>query len=175
MTNKINQLNGGGRHHRNQTPLLMKTILKIKLALAALLAVACVTFLPATARSGDCNSSIVGLWRVHFLLDNGTEFFQSFKQFHPDRLEYENASFPGASCGGIFKVRADGTVELLHVFWLFDQNGQFIGFARETDIIRVGPSGDHYSGTWHEKDFDLNGNLVGELKGTVHATRLTVQ
>jgi hypothetical protein len=137
------------------------------------LALSCLVF-SAQAQTG--NPSIVGLWRVHFILDNGTESFQSFKQFHPDGLEMEVANVNAIpdSCNGTFKVRADGTVQLFHVGWLIlDQNSP-AGHFRETDIIRVSQDGNHYSGTWHERDFDANGNLVSEEGGTLKATRLTV-
>lgn len=140
---------------------------------AVIIALGLCCVVPA-ARAGD--PSIVGLWRVHFVLANGTESFQSFKQFHPDGLEMEVANVNAIpdSCQGTYKVRADGTVELLHVGWLFlDQNSP-AGHFRETDIIRVSQDGNHYSGTWHERDFDANGNLVSEEGGTLRATRLTV-
>ena len=45
----------------------------------------------------------------------------------------------------------------------------------ETQINTVGPRGEHYSGTWDIKNYDTNGNFLNEQKGTLHATRLTVQ
>jgi hypothetical protein len=148
----------------------MKTHRTIIPAVLIALGLCCVV--PA-ARAGD--PSIVGLWRVHVFFDDGTEFYQSFKQWHADGLEFEVANVNAIpdSCQGTFKVRPDGTVELLHFGWLFDQNGQ-AGHFRETETIRVGQDGDHYSGTWHERDFDANGNLISEEGGTLRATRLTV-
>jgi hypothetical protein len=38
----------------------------------------------------------------------------------------------------------------------------------------VSRDGNSYDATWHEKDYDLDGNLIGEEGGTLHATRLSV-
>jgi hypothetical protein len=129
----------------------------------------CFAFLPA-AQARD--PSIVGLWHTHYF---GDLVFESFEQFHSDGQEFEGANvYPGAFCQGTFKTSANGTVELFHTGWLFDASGNLIGFFNEKQILKVGPGGDHYSGTWHERDFDVNGNFLSEENGTVRATRLTV-
>ncbi len=129
------------------------------------------SLLPAVQAGGD--ASIVGLWRVHYF--SGTvEVFQSFDQWHSDGQEFEVSNIFGISCQGTFKQRADGTVELFHVGWNFDQNGQLTGLFRERQINRVGREGEHYSGTWVVKNYDTNGNFLSEQKGTLRATRLSV-
>ena len=135
------------------------------------LGLGCLSLSPA-ARAGG-GSSIVGLWKVVYL--SGTvEVFQSFDQWHSDGQEFEVSNIFGLSCQGTFKQRADGTVELFHVGWNFDQNGALTGFFRERQINRVGREGEHYSGTWVIKNYDTNGNFLSEDKGTLRATRLSV-
>src|SRR5712692_4413052 len=48
---------------------------------------------------GNRNNSIVGLWHVTYLNPHGTEFFQSFEQWHSDGNEIEVADLgPGVLC-----------------------------------------------------------------------------
>ena len=139
-------------------------------AIVLVLGISCFALPRAAQASGP---SIVGLWRVHYF-SGGAEVFQSFDQWHSDGQEFEISNIFGLSCQGTFKVRPNGAVELFHVGWLFDQNGVLTGYFHETQTNTVGPQGNRYSGTWHEKDYDVNGNLVNEFGGKLTATRLTV-
>ena len=141
-------------------------------ALLIALGLGCLSLSPAVQAGGD--PSIVGLWRVHYFA-GGVEVFQSFDQWHSDGQEFEVANAFGLSCQGTFKVRADGTVQLLHVGWNFDQNGALTGFFRETQTNTVSQDGNRYHGTWNLKNYDVNGNFLSEDKGTLSAIRLSVQ
>lgn len=136
------------------------------------LGLGCLSLSPTVQAGGD--PSIVGLWRVQYF--SGTvEVFQSFDQWHSDGQEFEVSNIFGLSCQGTFKQRADGTVELFHVGWNFDANGALTGYFKETQINRVGPQGEHYSGTWDIKNYDTTGNFLSEDTGTLKATRISVR
>ena len=116
--------------------------------------------------------SIVGLWRVHY---SGDFVFNSFDQWWSDGLEWESADLaPGALCQGVFKQIARQTVKLFHVNWNYDLNGALIGYSYETQIDTLSQDGNSYHGTYHFKDYDVNGHLVSEEKGTLSAKRLSV-
>lgn len=142
-------------------------------ALVIALALGCFSFSPAVrADDRDDGRSIVGLWRVHY---SGDLVFNSFDQWFVGGLEWESADIaPGALCQGVFKQIARQTVKLFHVNWNYDQNGALIGYSYETQIDTLDSNGNAYHGTYHFKDYDVNGNLVSEEKGTLTATRLSV-
>lgn len=144
---------------------------KIIPAVIVALALGCLT-LSATAQTG--NPSIVGLWRVHYFA-GGVEQFQSFDQWHADGLEFEVADLaPGTMCQGVFRQTATGGIELFHTGWNYDGSGNLTGYFNEKQILKVGPKGEHYTGTWDIKNYDNNGNFLSEQTGTLRADRLTV-
>jgi hypothetical protein len=143
---------------------------KIVPAFLIALAFSCLVF-SAAAQTG--NPSIVGLWRVHYF-ENGAQVFQSFDQWHSDGQEFEVVNIFGLSCQGVFRQREDGSVQLFHVGWNYDANGNLSGYFEETQIDKVSPDSQHYTGTWDIKNFDMKGNFLNEDKGTLRATRLNV-
>jgi hypothetical protein len=143
---------------------------KIVPAFLIALAFSCLVF-SAAAQTG--NPSIVGLWRVHYF-ENGAPVFQSFDQWHSDGQEFEISSDFGLSCQGVFRQRQDGSVQLFHVGWNYDANGNLTGYFEETQIDKVSADSQHYTGTWDTKNFDVNGKFLSEDKGTLRAIRLNV-
>ena len=142
-------------------------------ALLTALALTCLCSVTADAGRGDTPqaSTIVGFWHVQY---SGDLVFESFDQWHRDGLEYEVANLFGVSCQGVWKSAANGTVQLFHSGWLFDATGALVGYFNETQINTVIHDGQTYHGTWHEKDYDVDGNFLSEETGTLTATRLTV-
>jgi hypothetical protein len=143
-------------------------------ALLIALGLGCLSLSPAARAENDDEHgpSIVGLWHVFY---SGDLVFESFDQWWSDGLEWESANLgPGVLCQGTFKQRADGTIKLFHVNWNYDQNGVLVGYTNETQIDKLDPSGNSYHGTYHFKDYDVTGHLVSEERGTLRATRLTV-
>ena len=143
-------------------------------ALLTALALTCFVSLTADAGKGEApqaSATIVGLWHVQYHGD--LEGLESFDQWHRDGLEYEVANVFGGSCQGVWKPQADGTVKLFHTGWNFDANGQVIGYFQENQIIAVSADRETYDGTFVFRDYDLAGNQLDELTGTMHATRLT--
>ena len=51
----------------------------------------------------------------------------------------------------------------------------FNGRILETQANTVSPDGSTYSGNFDQKFYDLNGNFLFEVTGTVTATRITAQ
>jgi hypothetical protein len=129
---------------------------------------------PSPAVQADDGRSIVGLWRVHYF--HGTvELFQTFDQWHSDGQEFEVAALaPGAVCQGTFKQTENGTIQLFHVGWNFDQNGLLTGYFKETQTNTVGHDGNTYHGKYDIKNYDTSGNVLNEDTGTLRATRLSV-
>ena len=112
------------------------------------------------------------MWRVHYY-EGGQEVFQTFEQWHSDGTEFEVANIFGISCQGVFK-QTGPTVQLFHTGWNYDANGALVGYFNENQTLTVSTHGQNYDGTWLLKDYDLNGNQLDQLTGTLQATRLTV-
>jgi hypothetical protein len=125
----------------------------------------------ANAGPNATNSSIVGLWHVNYT-SGGELFYEAFDVWHNDGTEFEIANLPPATgnvCMGVWKK--DGqTVELNHVGWAFDNNGNPLGMFTLTEKNVV--NGDTYQGTFDYKAYDVNGTVVQEIKGTLAATRI---
>ena len=68
------------------------------------------------------------------------------------------------------------TVKLFHVGWTpggFPGHPESVRFElRELNTVSV--DGNSFDGTYDQKFFDANGNVVAEDRGTIHATRLSV-
>jgi hypothetical protein len=120
--------------------------------------------------------TIVGLWQLVYTADDGSTFLKSFKTWHADGTEFENAFLPpsaGNICFGVWKEVAHRTVRLHHVGLMFDANGISGTFTvDETDTVE--PGGKTYKGTFDFKAFDPGGHRVAEVKGTTLGTRITV-
>ena len=144
-----------------------------KKIITAFLSTLALSFLVFSAPAQTGNPSIVGLWRVHYF-ENGAQVFQSFDQWHIDGQEFEVANIFGLSCQGVFRQREDGSVQLFHVGWNFDANGNLTGYFEETQIDKVSADSQRYTGTWDIKNFDMNGKFLSEDKGTLNAKRLNV-
>jgi hypothetical protein len=143
-------------------------------ALAFALVLACLGLAPANAKAAG-HQSIVGLWNVHYF-QGVTALFETYDQWHSDGLEFEvNSIAPGAVCQGTYKTLANGTVQLYHVIYTFDANGVFNGRILETQTNTVSADGTTYSGTFEQKIYDLGGNLIVDITGTLTATRVTVR
>ena len=121
-------------------------------------------------------SSIVGLWHVTY--DTGGQlFYESFDQWHRDGTELENPNLPpigGSVCVGVWKLTSNGIVRLNHVGWNFDANGNSTGTFSLTERNVVSAGGNTYQGVFDYKAFDVDGNLLVEVKGTQTATRIKV-
>ena len=134
-------------------------------------------FAQAYRESQTTSTSIVGLWHVQYTSD-GQPFYEALDEWHGDGTEFENANVPpavGNICLGVWKQTENGEARLNHIGWTFDANGNSTGYFTLTETNRVGPKGNAYRGRFDYKQYDVNGKLLGEAKGTQVATRITVK
>jgi hypothetical protein len=125
------------------------------------------------------SASFVGLWHVVYTA-GGEIFNESLDQWHSDGTEFENANVPvagGNICFGVWKTVGTRTVKLHHIGWTYDAgtvafaNGTFT--LNETNV--VAKDGMTYSGEFTFTVYDLTGNQLQQVKGTMKATRITVE
>jgi hypothetical protein len=129
----------------------------------------CFAFLPAA----KADQAIVGLWHNHFVSDY-IRPFETYAQWHRDGLEIESPNFSLGQCQGTWKHTEGRTFKLFHVGWLVGGGplGSVRFELRELNTVSVDKNS--FDGTYDQKFFDANGNLVFEDTGTIHATRLSV-
>jgi hypothetical protein len=132
----------------------------------------------------DSVDRIVGFWKVKLVsegnpgIPDGTVIDDGFTQWHPDGTEILNSSRPAASsnfCLGIWKKTEKFHYTLNHFTLSSDPTNDTLssrGQLREE--IDLDHGGDEYFGTFTIDDYDLSGHLLVHLRGTVHATRITV-
>jgi len=154
----------------NKRKIKMK---KLNITFATILLVlGCFTLSPAV-KAVEGAPGIVGLWLEHYSSDFGPQF-DTYSQWHSDGLEIESPSFSLGQCQGTFKQIGTRTYKLFHVGWLpgGGPNGSVRFELRELNTVSVDKNS--FDGSYDQKFFDANGNLVLEDTGTLHATRLSV-
>jgi hypothetical protein len=146
------------------------------------------------------NASIVGLWHLIYTADSSTsgplpvpvippgppssfQFLESFKTWHSDGTEFENAFMPptgGNICFGVWKDLGDRRVKLHHIGLMFDSMGNisFIFTVDETDAVASNDK--TYKGNFTFKLWPPFFDQVGvgtplqEITGTTAGTRIAV-
>ena len=154
-------------------------------------------------RGEDSNgpASIVGLWHLIYTATDSTsgplpvpvippgppssfQFVETFKTWHSDGTEFENAFLPptgGNICLGVWKDLGDGRVKLHHIGLMFATDGSISNIFTVDETDTVASNGKTYKGNFALKlwppFFDLVGvgTPVQEIKGTTAATRITVE
>jgi hypothetical protein len=128
---------------------------------------------PPVSSAATVDEKIVGTWHVAYTTE-GSPSGQAFIQWHRDRTEWENISFPvlgGNICLGSWKVVDEWHVSRNHWGWLFN-DGVLAGYFNEKETDSLGWDGNSYSG-WNETTFyDLTGKVTMKLSGTAKATRI---
>jgi hypothetical protein len=155
-------------------------------------------------------ASIVGLWHLNYnaTAESGAPIFppvpfpflESFKTWHADGTEFENAFMPPAGgniCFGVWKDLGHGKVKLHHIGVMFGTEGNppaYVGTPPEyvTNIFTVdetdavAPNGKTYSGFFDFRLFSpancansasgyvCTGTPIAEVTGTVFGVRITV-
>ncbi len=142
------------------------------------------------------HGSIVGLWHVLYTGDTDTNFppggldptppftfLESFKTWHADGTEFENAFLPpggGNICFGVWKGLGDHRVKLHHIGLMFAADGSISAMFTVDETDTVSSDGKTYKGSF---DFRLwppsydavgVGTPISEVKGTTSATRISV-
>jgi hypothetical protein len=142
-------------------------------------------------------ATIVGLWHVNY---TGTyddnfppggpypptipfPFLESFKTWHGDGTEFENAFLPPAGgniCFGVWKDEGDRRVKLHHIGLMFNSDGSMSAIFTVDETDTVASDGKTYCGMFDFKIWPPSYAAVGkglpisEVKGTTAATRITV-
>jgi len=128
------------------------------------------------AAVGGMPNSIVGLWHTTYTADNAP-FAETLKEWHSDGTEFENVNHNpavGSVCVGVWKLVGTRKVRLHHLGFLFNADGTSAGTFVVDETDTVGTPGSSYVGAFTFSTYDVNGNLTGQVKGTVAATRITV-
>ena len=151
---------------------------------------------PHWDEDGNGKASIVGLWHVIY---TGTsddnfppggpfpptpfQFLESFKTWHADGTEFENAFLPptaGNICFGVWKEVDDHTVKLHHIGLMFNPDGSLLAIFTVDETDKVASDGKTYQGSFDFKlwppSYDAvgKGTPISEVKGTTAATRISV-
>lgn len=150
---------------------------------------------PRLANEPNQPATFVGLWHLNYTAtydDNFPPdqpatppfpFLESYKTWHADGTEFENAFLPptgGNICFGVWKHLDHGTVKLHHVGLMFDAvTGAVANVFTVDEIDSVAPNGKTYKGIFDFKLFDATdvfgtGTPIAEVRGTTAATRITV-
>jgi hypothetical protein len=139
-------------------------------------------------------ASIVGLWHLIYTATSSDlpsppfpsktpfQFLESYKTWHADGTEFENAFLPpsgGNICFGVWKDLRDGRVKLHHIGLMFGSDGSVSNVFTVDEIDKVASDGKTYSGTFDFKLFPATdvygtGTPLAEAKGTTAGTRITV-
>jgi len=137
------------------------------------------------------HASVVGLWHLIYTATSASgpfpptpfQFLESFKTWHADGTEFENAFLPpsgGNICFGVWKDLGHGSVKLHHIGLMFAPDGSISNIFTQDETDAVASNGKTYKGHFDIKlwppFFDLVGvgTPVQEIKGTTAATRITV-
>jgi hypothetical protein len=128
---------------------------------------------------GESNgpATIVGLWHLNYTADDGSAFLESFKTWHADGTEFENAFLPpvgGNICFGVWKEISHLTVKLHHIGLMFNPDGTIKATFSVDEVDTVAADNKTYQGTFDFKIYDPSGNVAVEVKGTTAGTRITV-
>jgi len=145
-------------------------------------------------------ASIVGLWHVIYTADFTTsgplplpiippgppssfQLVETFKTWHADGTEFENAFLPPAGgniCFGVWKDLGDRKVKLHHIGLMFAPDGSISNIFTVDETDAVASNDKTYKGNFTMQlwppSFDLVdvGTAVQVIKGTTAATRITV-
>lgn len=120
--------------------------------------------------------SIVGLWQVSYSV-NGNVVLHTIDTWSSDGTELliaDKSPIVGNVCAGVWQNTGPHGVQLHHLGWTFDGTGTPTGSLVDDESLKVGRDAMTYSGTFDEKFYDTNGNLVKEVTGDVAANRVTV-
>ncbi len=142
------------------------------------------------------HATIVGLWHVNFTATSDDNFppggptpptpfpfVESFKTWHADGTEFENAFLSPAGgniCYGVWKDLGKGTVKLHHIGLMFNSDGSLSAIFTDDETVTVASDGKTYKGMFDFKLWPPSYDAVGagkpiaEVKGTTAATRVTV-
>ena len=131
----------------------------------------------------DRDATIVGLWEIQFVskgnpgIPDDAVLDSGYATWHSDGTEIMNSSRPpktGSFCMGVWKKTGRSSYHLNHVALSWDPTGNtFVGPARIREEVKLGRSGDSYTGTFTIDQYDPAGILLVHLTGDIVAQRIT--
>lgn len=145
-------------------------------------------------------ASIVGMWHLIYTATYSTsgplpvpaippgppssfQFLETFKTWHADGTEFENAFLPptgGNVCFGVWKEIGENSIKLHHIGLMFDSEGKVSFIFTVDEKNTVASNGETYKGYFTFKLWPGFYNQVGvgtplqEISGTIAATRINV-
>jgi hypothetical protein len=125
---------------------------------------------------GNWQPSIVGLWHVVYTQTDGSPFNQTFKMWHSDGIEFENAILPpsgGDICYGVWKQTGHRSVKLHHIGVIWGPDNKVAATFTVDEVDTVSEDGKSYTGSFTFSQFDPSGNPGPVIKGTTAAQRVT--
>jgi hypothetical protein len=146
-------------------------------------------FVPASESNSPNGASIVGMWNVTFTsqgntghnppIPDGATIDFGYSQWHSDGLEFLNSGMhvPATQnyCLGIYRKIGFATYQLNHFALSYDATtGDLTAKANIREEVTLDDTGNVYSGTFTITIFDLNGNQVDQIAGTITGNRITV-
>ena len=117
----------------------------------------------------DQEAPIVGLWDVT-ITQGEKVFLRGFDIFHSDHTEVLNEfddPRTGNVCLGVWKHAGQHTFKLKHPAFLWDANGNWIGYRILRETITVDASGNNFSGIWGVDITDTSGNLLSHIDAVI--------
>ena len=137
--------------------------------------------------------AIVGLWHVNYTAETESgapifppvpfPFAETFKMWHADGIEFENAVKPPTGnniCYGVWKETSNGMVKLHHIGLMFDSTGNLSNIFTLDEKDTVARNGQTYTGSFDFKLWPPSFEAVGvgtpiaEATGSIAATRINV-
>ena len=126
------------------------------------------------ANASSSSATIVGLWNLNFISE-GQVVDVAFDAWHSDGTEVLNDytnPINGNVCLGVWTQTGPGAYKLKHPSWYFDGAGNLLGTVVIHENVRLGASGNSFTGTYTDDVYDTAGNLLVEYSGTLQATRI---
>ncbi|HVS24363.1 MAG TPA: hypothetical protein VMU03_11610 [Gammaproteobacteria bacterium] len=139
------------------------------------------TFLHTNFDSWVDDAPIVGLWKVQFIVDdgspNGLVIDDGYATWHSDGTELMNSSRPpmtGNFCMGVWKRTGPSTFSLNHFALSWDPTGtQFIGPANIRETVTVDRRANNYTGSFTITQYAPDGkSQLGGVSGKVVGKRI---
>jgi hypothetical protein len=134
--------------------------------------------------------SIVGMWKTVFTskgvsvvpgppLPSGTAFEWGYVQWHSDNTEFFNSGDRQPTsqnfCMGVWEQTGPTSYKLNHFAYNYDPTTSvLVGKVNIREQITLERVGNKYTGTFTIKGWDMSGNEIVNIAGTLEAARVTV-
>jgi hypothetical protein len=128
----------------------------------------------------NASVTVLGLWKKVYFDEHGVLNDIGLAQFNAGGTELLNdvGAFNAGTnfCVGAWKKVGPRSYDLVHTFYIFDENNAkiAIGVSIETSHLVVSRDGNRFTGKWTQDNYDLSGVLMPgtHFKGTISGTRI---